>query len=179
MCIRDSFYSINGIKYFFNQVDRINEAIKLAVMGPSSALYLEHLSARKLDFIFSQAERPLEELNTILKNQTIGFVQSKHSLKSVEKEIYTASKINEIVVYDNLPRAYKINQAANILVFTSPLNVGYYAQQYPLSSAEQIFAIGPTTASKIKELSGIEALIPQTPTETALYDIVRNYLSFD
>jgi len=171
------FYSKNGIKFFFESVTTLDPSIKIAVMGPSSASYLAEVTNLEADFIYSQAEYPLCELNDIMVDKRICFVQSIHSLKSVEKEIKTTENISCIEVYSNTPSNKQLENAGDILVFTSPLNVQYYHEQFPITDAQQVFAIGTTTAAKIKELTDLEAAYPAQPTEIELYKLVSEYLS--
>ena len=102
------------------------------------------------------------------KEKTILFVRAQSSIQSVQNLLSNQVEIVDFPVYHNLPISNPVLPNADILVFTSPMNVNTYFDSKPYSPDQKVIAIGATTARALKN-QGIENIIlPETPTEAGL-----------
>ena len=78
-------------------------------------------------------------------------------------------QIKDWVIYDNTP-ATDTTLAADefdVLIFTSPLNVDAFVQQFSIREHQKIIAIGDTTAQRLQHY-GYTACVAHSPDEMAL-----------
>lgn len=75
-------------------------------------------------------------------------------------------------IYDNQPIAEPPFSAADVLVFTSPMNAEAYFSKNILEKKQRVVAIGETTAGALRELGVAEIEIAAEPTEKGLAEAV-------
>lgn len=63
---------------------------------------------------------------------------------------------------------------ADVVIVTSPEHAGVMHALRPLSSFQHCIAMGTSTAQRVQEISGAQAVIPWSSTEMALLDAVFN-----
>lgn len=168
------FYSKNGIKFFFEQVQKspnLRTAIqnkKWAVIGKGTATALRK-QAIQPDFVGTGSPATTaEQFQIISQNQSVLFVQAKISKRSVQKLLDNPLGLKELVVYDNQIKPNYEIPYCDILVFTSPLNVKAYYEKYPINVSQKVITIGNTTAKAVQELGINEVVIANKPTETEM-----------
>ena len=167
------FYSAKAVHFFFKQLNILNlkldKEVRLAVMGKGTAKALDRMP----DFIGSGvpslvAKSFLQKAN----GQRVVFPRAKHSKQSIQKLLEGRLEMLDLVVYDNQIRSIIPILEHDVLVFTSPMNVQAYFQQYKLREYQKIVSIGQTTAKALKE-RGIEVhVIASNASEEALADAV-------
>lgn len=175
------FYSPRGVQYFFEQEAPDTIQSKLGVMGKGTAKALEKVGLIA-DFIGNgQPEEVAQHFADLLKQgDEIDFAQAKRSQNSVAQFLPEGIIKNKRIVYHNFPRTAPPLPLANILVFTSPMNVEAYWNQTNNTpsdeSQKKYLAIGPTTQKAIQSMLGKRVPYPKTPTERELAQLVLNQI---
>lgn len=163
------FYSKNGVKFFFEQRSPKIQLPQLATIGESTANYLKEQYNLEVNFVGNgQPEQTAEQFLPLAKSRTITFVQATNSKQSVQLLLGQQITSNSLVVYQNAPKIHVQNPEADILVFTSPMNVESYFQQFEYSTNLSIITIGKTTAKALEKIGIQEYCIADATNETAL-----------
>jgi len=163
------FYSKSGIKYYLSQLDTLDTLAPIAVIGKASADFLK--ANYNLEAQFVGTGHPKEtaaEFLLVAKNQKVVFVQAKNSKQSVQKILGEQVNAIDLLVYDNCAKTDFEIPKANILVFTSPLNVHAYFSKYAYQQEQTIISIGQTTAHALKSHGIDQITIAKEPSEKAL-----------
>ena len=168
------FYSKNGVKYFFENIENqpFNN-IKIATIGESTAEYLSRNFQIKADFIGTG--EPLQTAKAFVQiaaNQTILFPRAKHSKQSIQKQLGNTIIAKDLIVYENQPIINFDEIEADILVFTSPMNAMSYFNQMVLKPNQRIISIGNTTAKALELLGFDDVLVAKSPSEKGLVEAV-------
>jgi uroporphyrinogen-III synthase len=168
------FYSKNGVKYFFENIDNqwvINK--KIGTIGASTSDFLMQNFGLKADFVGTG--EPLQTAKNFLQiaaNQTVIFPRAKQSKQSIQQELGNAIIAKDLVVYENQPLSDFDAIEADILVFTSPMNVEAYFNKMVLKPNQKIVSIGNTTAKALESLDIEGFFIAETPSEKGLVKAV-------
>ena len=172
------FYSKNGVKFFFEQVQKSPSfqkdigGKKWAAMGKGTATAFVKYGINP-DFIGDgKPSSTAEQFQAVAANQTVLFIQAKTSKKSIQKLLNKQTTIKELVVYDNQIKSDFELPYFDVLVFTSPLNAQAYFEKYPLQKPQSIIAIGNTTAKALLKLGVKKVSIAAKPTEKEMAKIV-------
>jgi len=161
------FYSSMGVEMFFRQ-KQPRPGQKLACLGGGAVRGLEKYGFFP-DFIGNgEPFVTAEEFRKILQQESVLFVQARHSRASVASILGTDVAHQAIVVYDNQPLKSFELAPADYLIFTSPLNFKAYLQRYELQPEQRIIGIGNTTAVTFSEANVKEYRIAHQPNEAAL-----------
>ena len=166
------FYSRKAVKYFIDQIENLPTDINIAAYGKGTA---EALSSLKItaDFIGSGVGvSTLTEFLKIAKHQSVLFPQARHSRRTIEKLAKTQLNSFPLVVYDNVAKTDIVASLANFLVFTSPLNVQAYFDQFTLAKNQKIIVIGETTGNALNPYGIEDFLVAETPSEEGLAEMV-------
>jgi len=152
------FYSRKAVHFFINQIDRLPHLIKIAAYGSGTAAALSKENVT-VDFIGSGSGKDTSlSFLAIAKNKSVLFPQARHSRRTIEHLAGNQIDAFPLVVYDNRKREDILEQQAGILVFTSPLNVMAYFENYTLNEQQRVVVIGSATAGAVRAF-GIEELV--------------------
>lgn len=171
------FYSKNGVKFFFdnlNQVD-LNQIInkKIATIGEGTARFLIQKYQRKPDFVGTG--EPLQTARAfaqIAAKKRVLFPRAKQSKQSIQKQLGNTIIQQDLVVYANQPIDFFESKNANILVFTSPMNVNAYFHFVDYKPGQKVVAIGNTTATALQNMGIEKIIIAKNPNEIGLVKAV-------
>ncbi len=165
------FYSKNGVKFFFEQVQKESDFQKeipfrkWGVMGKGTAAALEKYGVHP-DFIGTgNPTSTAQQFQALYPNSSVLFVQAKTSKKSVQLLLGQQIQSKELIVYDNQIKSNFELPYCKILVFTSPLNAKAYYEKHPIDKAQSVIAIGKTTAKALTALGIKKVVIADKPTE--------------
>lgn len=168
------FYSRNGIKFFgesggFNTTN----AAKIATIGQSTATYLTEKYPLKATFVGTGHPKTTASLFLeVARQQSVLFPRARHSRQSVQQLVSRDVKVYDLVVYNNQKVYLKNLPIADILVFTSPLNVEAYFDTLVRLSHQKIIAIGQTTSRKLETLGIKDFIVAKYPSEKGLVEAV-------
>jgi len=172
------FYSKNGIKYFFEQQPKLTQLPLIGVIGSASARYLDQRYGIKADFIGTGApETTAEQFLAVAQTKNIVFVQAQNSKQSIQKLLGEAVLSQNLIVYNNYPKRDFEIATADILVFTSPMNVTAYFSRYVLQPFQQIVSIGKTTAAALEQQGMTNYFIAASPNEKGLATTCLNLIN--
>lgn len=165
------FYSKSGIKYCLSQLDTLDDLTPIAVIGQASADFLKANYNIEAQFVGTgHPEKTAAQFSLVAKGQKVVFVQAKNSKQSVQNILGKQVIPIDLLVYDNCAKTDFEVPKANVLVFTSPLNVEAYFSKYTYQQEQTIISIGQTTARALKEHGVDEIIIAKEPNEKALAD---------
>ena len=171
------FYSKNGIRFFFNQLDSSDLSLlsnkKIATIGQGTAQYLTQHYQRQPDFVGNG--EPLETARAfaqIAAGKRVIFPRAKSSQQSIQKQLSTVVNAVDVIVYDNTPKTDFTLPEVDIVVFTSPINARVYFSKYDTASARKVVAIGHTTARELQKIGLNNVVIAKNPSEQGLADAV-------
>jgi uroporphyrinogen-III synthase len=173
------FYSKTAVPFFFEQVQhqQLSVHAKLAALGVGTAKAIVS-AGYQLHFIGTGEPETSAQL---FVNQAIGssvlFPRAKHSRRSVQELLAGRIAVEDLIVYDNVPREDFILPLCDWLVFTSPLNAETYFQRYTLQAKQKIMAIGATTAGALRKLNLSNMHIASAPSEAAMCDLILETVS--
>lgn len=170
------FYSSKGVDFFLGQLRKIETGVKLATMGNATAHTLRGYGY-KVDFVGSgNPSQTSEDFRKQVARQSVLFIQAQESRRSVEKLLRGQIQTKSLVAYKNTPRKIFKNPNADILVFTSPMNVQSYCSLYKLEARQKVVGIGKTTAKELDKYQITDYKIAEKASEKGLLDCVRDIL---
>ena len=169
------FYSPNGIRIFFSQIPYSREK-KYGVMGSGSADIFERVTGSAADFTGNGPRNSIaEEFAGILGDHSLLIARARRSVNFLKDHLLGNTRVEEIEVYENSIRDELDVPRADYVVLTSPMNAEAYFSIHEYRG-EPVFAIGKTTAGKVKEITGVMPEYCENPGMEALYDMVKAYL---
>lgn len=166
------FSSRKGVRFFFNQLKKKpSDKIKFACLGQGTASeYKKHMK-RELDFI-GTGNRINEIADAFFEKASkskVLFPIAQNSLRSIQKSL-EGKKIEtvDLPVYKSSMKARFSDPAADVLVFTSPLNAKSYYERVPQDNDQRIVAIGKSTALQLEALGLKKVRVAFAPDEMSL-----------
>jgi uroporphyrinogen-III synthase len=163
------FYSKNGVRFFLEKVDLAYfKNVKIGTIGEGTAAFLE---SKNLTVAFTGNGNPEEtarQFSRVASGSKVLFARAKNSKKSVQTNLNDAIEIQDLIVYENLPKSNVAIRDFDVLVFTSPMNVETYFENKKLIDNQQVIAIGATTATALQNLNIHDFIISKEPSESAL-----------
>ncbi len=176
------FSSKNAVRFFFQNIE--NQKIDLpkskwAALGQATAKVLAEYVG-KVDLVGTGEPKGtavgFREANPGPSPPGVGlrilFPAARRSRQSVMSLLAPDFHCIHFEIYDNQPIAEPPFSAADVLVFTSPMNAEAYFSKHILGKKQRVVAIGATTAGALGEL-GITAIeIAAEPTEKGLAEAV-------
>lgn len=161
------FSSKNAVAFFF--ASPASPAPPLwAALGPATAAALAE-RVQRVDFIGDgDPVRSAEAFLLLAAGQTVLFPAAKHSMESVPQQLGTRIRSLLLPVYGNYPVENPEPRAADVLVFTSPMNAKAYFQANTLRQGQRLVAIGDSTARALAGLGYPNVTVATAPDEAAL-----------
>jgi uroporphyrinogen-III synthase len=166
------FYSKRAVQHFFDQKVGVEVSkYAIAAIGPGTAAAVEQFGHSPSFVGNGVPEEVAEAFFSLAKGQRVLFPQARHSRQSIEQLLAGQIDAHSLVVYDNEPVAEVQPSQAQVLVFTSPLNVEAYCSQHNLLEGQYAVAIGQPTAEALGRFA-IQAHIAPSPSEEGLVEAV-------
>lgn len=163
------FYSAMGVEMFLQQKQPL-PGQKLACLGSGAVRNLEKYGFLP-DFAGNgDPKATAAEFRKIIQQESVVFVQARHSRASVAKMLGTEVVHQSLVVYDNQPLTSFKLAPADYLIFTSPLNFKAYFQRYSIQPTQRIIGIGSTTAVTFSSANVKQYRIAHQPSEASLLE---------
>ncbi len=178
------FYSKTGVEFFFSQLASLGLAAEslppCGALGEGTARILRKYT-QDIDFIGDgNAQTAAEYLLSKRKSQRIGFVRARNSVQSVQALLSADINCKDLIVYDNIVDCSFVAPQAQMLVFTSPMNVEAYFEaqkrQKSTQMADFVVVIGHTTEKRLLDFyDGNYAVSAQT-AENALWEELKKFV---
>jgi uroporphyrinogen-III synthase len=170
------FYSSNGVKHFFDSQE-YSTYNQYAVIGPATANVFYSLTGHSPKYTGNGIPKDVaDNFITYEAGKSILFVKAQNSMDSVQRLLEKEMDTYELIAYRNKIRNDINLMTCKYLVFTSPLNVQAYFNNYPYNG-QKLYAIGQSTASKINSITGVMPRIADMPSEYELYQLVKEDLN--
>jgi len=171
------FYSKRAVRYFFEQLPSSSEeGIKAAAIGPGTAGHLRQYGVEPRFVGNGDPEETAYAFVREAEGQRVLFPQARRSRQSVQQALGQRIQAQPLVVYDNRPLRDVPLSRAQVLVFTSPLNVEAYFCQHQLLAGQQTVVNGQPTAEALGALD-VAPKIAAAPDEEALAKAVLKLAS--
>ncbi|MFN3940672.1 MAG: hydroxymethylbilane synthase, partial [Chitinophagales bacterium] len=117
------FSSANTVEFFFAQIKNMPPDLKIAAIGESTAHAIRRCGY-SVDFTGTDApQKVLDTFKNYAQQQRVLLPQAVNARKETAEIISTYAMAIPLQVYRNTPKANVAQSDADILVFTSPLNV--------------------------------------------------------
>lgn len=166
------FYSKNGIKYFFEQIEP-DEQMYYATMGQPSSDFLLSEYGIKANFVGrGEPSSIAADFVHKAKHKRVLFPCAKNSRHTIQRLLDGQIKATNLTVYDNRKKTNIPAREESVLVFTSPLNAEAYFEQHVLKKHQSLIAIGHTTGRALEQLGYHKYNIAREPSEVALAEAV-------
>lgn len=172
------FYSKNGVRSAFANPKFLEfcMSVSIAVYGEMTADCMIQEYDLTPHFIGDGSrENTLDKYLLSHPKHTL-FVQGSRSLKALQSDTNFQLPYSELITYQSLKRNHLLHTPKDILVFTSPLNVEYYADQYEILPSQSVWAIGETTAHALSLVTDIHINIASKPSEKVLAEEIAKSL---
>jgi len=171
------FTSQNAVRFFFETVENQKIAIpesKWAALGEVTARVLAKYAGR-VDFTGTgdpATTAAAFRKQFLSKGNAILFPAARHARLSLQSMLEPDFICIRLEVYDNRPVTDPPFSAAEVLVFTSPLNAETYFSKHTILTFQRVIAIGRTTAGVLKALGITGVCVAAAPSEQALAEAV-------
>lgn len=169
------FASANAVSFFFERLRAMHwplPAPSIAALGPATASAIEKYGLRT-DFCGTgDPDETASAFAAEASGQKVLFPAASHSRQSVLGLLSGLVDGLHWAVYDNRPMASPPLVAADVLVFTSPMNVVNYLEHHALMPGQRVVAIGNTTAGTLREKGIASITVAGSPDEKALAEAV-------
>jgi len=175
------FYSKNGVKHSLANAEFYDfcKTVSVGVYGQMTADYIQEYYKVTPDFIGDGSR--LSTLDNYLRlepHHTL-FVQGDRSLKALQSDPKLVSAYSEVIAYRSLEHQHQpgdFSSPPDIIVFTSPLNVEYYLNQYDLRPTQTLWVIGETTGSALRQMTSHPFNIASRPSESVIAEEIARSL---
>lgn len=169
------FYSRKAVSFFAKQLTNIPQKVKYAAMGQGTA---EEMNRYHFPIHFVGAGEGSRTSKAFFKKanqQSVLFPQAKNSRQTIQELLDGQLEMHSLIVYDNqiIDNIPLID--ANILIFTSPMNVQAYFSTHSLLDHQQVIAIGSTTAEALRSFDIEDVKVARVPSEEGLAEAVKEY----
>src|SRR3546814_4914259 len=167
------FSSRNAIDYFFKLNPLIPKKTQIAVMGRGSERELRE-NGREPQLVGHSADtaRVAMEFSREADGKTVLFPAAKDSLRAIRRGLVSDIKFIDLPIYETVPNEDANASGADVLIFTSPSNVEAYLGPYLIDANQKVIAIGKSTGKKLEEYGITNYLVPFSPDEVGLAEIV-------
>lgn len=167
------FTSRNGVRYFVNGGGDLSAA-RCDAIGSGTADELRKHGA-DVGFIGDGPDTPTiaAEYAARFSTQNVLFPCAETGLRTVQRAMPAESAI-DLPVYRMRPVQDVAIPDADVVIVTSPEHAGALHTLKALETFAHRIAMGTSTAHRIRELSGADAIIPWASNEMALLDAVFN-----
>lgn len=163
------FYSRKAVEFFLSQIKKIPPDVKIAAYGTGTA---EALVKYHITPDFTGTGEGKSTLTAFLKvagrQPSVLFPQARQSRRTIEKLAGDKLVNFPLIVYDNLVKRSIKASLATFLVFTSPLNVQAYFNQFTVAKNQKVIVIGETTGAALKAYAVTNFVVAKAPSEEGL-----------
>lgn len=176
------FTSRNAVRFFFDNAPKrpdgnmdILPYTRWAAIGPATAKALSPFVGT-VDFTGTGDPATTAAAFRInyghLKRKTVLFPAARNIRQSLIALLSDDFTCVHLEIYDNRPVTDPPFSAADVLVFTSPMNARAYFSRHTLLQNQRVVAIGRSTEATLTELGLPEIHTAAEPTESGLAEAV-------
>ena len=165
------FSSKNGVIHFFEQINSLPEKIKIAAIGAETAKMVQRYGY-KVDFI-GEGENAIisDAFIALAEGEKILFPGAQNRQPDIQEIISKYCRTTALSVYNN--NAFSTQKIeADILVFTSSLNVEGYLMQNFINSNHTVIAIGSNTKKYLLERGFANVITPPQKSLLSIAELI-------
>ncbi|MCP9235589.1 uroporphyrinogen-III synthase [Lewinella sp. JB7] len=164
------FYSSRAVRF----AGAIPSEVRVAAIGGSTAATLLE-SCGRVDFCGNgHPEQVAEDFLAVGEGARVFFPRARQSRLSIQRVLDGRITVLDAVCYDNRPSPPEAPVAADIYIFTSPLNVAAYLDHYSLPVGARVLAIGPSTGAELRR-RGVDCAWPAVASEAGLVGMLGEH----
>lgn len=173
------FSSQNGVRYFFEQAERVagwsperRQSVRWAALGAATAHRLRQ-EVGQVHFVGTG--EPLSTAAAFAeggRGSVVLFAAAQQSEGSLMEALRAYVTCLHLPVYANSPLPEVPAIFDDVLAFSSPMNAQAYLTRHALLPAQRVVAIGSTTAAALARLGIRVDAVAAQPTEAALAEAV-------
>lgn len=153
------FTSKNGVRFFFEQEKQIPPHIKIGAIGQETAQQIE-MAGFPVHFMGNgDVTDTSRQFSTVATGKRVVFAGAQNARAEIRNAVKQYAMVEEWIVYSNNPHP-QTAPVADIIAFTSPMQVDGYLEANHLSANHVIVAIGETTAQHVREKTGHNVHVP-------------------
>jgi hydroxymethylbilane synthase len=167
------FASGNAVEHFFTQGPELKAKVKFGVIGKSTEMVLKKHN-RNAAFVGSINDTKAvgKKFAKTVGEETVLFPQAKGGLRTIQQQFADGSKLTDLVVYETVKKENAVIPESEILVFTSPSNVGSFFEKGKIKAGQKVIAIGESTEKKLRTLGIENCTLPASFDEVGLAEAV-------
>jgi len=167
------FYSQKSIAHFFSKFPYDSKST-YGVMGSGSQATFVRLTGQDPDIIGADSNTALAStINKKWAGKNVFFPIASQSLQSLD-QLLTVDHFS-VIVYNNQPKENIKLPICDLYLLTSPMNARSFLSKNNFGNAT-VYAIGATTASEIKRITGQTVLYCKQPSIENLYQLTLTKL---
>jgi uroporphyrinogen-III synthase len=173
------FYSKNGVKHFVGQLDsaQINHFrnCKLGAIGNKTAAMVEKCFDKSCDFVVNPDQTNVDDFIFMIGTDKCLFPRASNSKESIEK-VLPEGQVEALVVYNNIiDDCAVIDREADLVIFTSPMNVDAYLLHSSINFNQKLISIGHTTHNYLESI-GFKSQKAYDPSEEGITSLLKDIL---
>lgn len=169
------FSSRNGVRAFFNQIDKHQISnISFGVLGGATLNELRNYGCHA-DFVGkgNDTNQIGKDFAQFLGTQSVTYCTNNLTIETVSKFVPKEQK-NNVLVYETLLQPNSLIEKPDTLIFTSPSNFHAFIQENELLNTDVVIAMGKSTKKVILEHQPtIKVLIPDQFTEESILQLLK------
>ncbi len=167
------FSSPRAAMHFMVQLPELADNVRIAAMGAGTARKLRQYQA-PVHFIGESGDTKAvaAAFAEVAKSGKVLFPKAQDSLRSIQKAMPSVLECMDMDVYRSIPIDELQVPVCDVMIFTSPRNVEVYFSKYKLKN-ERVIAIGPTTAEKLRSFGVENIVLPASPNEWSLAEVIK------
>lgn len=158
---------------FFTAQEKISATQEIACIGAGTKNHVES-KGLAVSFYGIDSSHPIKVAETFkswLGSKTVLFPVSNISNRTVQS-VLSKNQCTEVVVYNTVPRNFKMSAHPDILIFSSPSNAAAYLKQNSIHPNQKVACFG-TTTQQFLIAKNIESTILTSPDENGVLNLLR------
>ncbi|MBC8172584.1 MAG: uroporphyrinogen-III synthase, partial [Chitinophagales bacterium] len=163
------FTSRNGVKYFFEQIKKLPEHIRIAAIGTETAIAVKNYGY--LPHFIGNADTT-DKFSFIARDQTVLFPQALYARESLTQSIEQYAEVIKMPVYENTALKNISLPQYDYVVFTSPMNADAYLSANNIKETQRIIAIGTTTKNHLMQKGFEKIYVPPLTNLMSVADLI-------
>ncbi|EAH7984854.1 uroporphyrinogen-III synthase [Campylobacter upsaliensis] len=167
--------SKNAVKALERAKIKLNFTLQIYAVGEKTAKEAKKLGFTKIKIpSLAYGKTLFDEFKDELKGQKCLYLRGKNIASKLNEDLQNYGvKLKEVIVYENVFKAYKIElKQPAIFILTSPHSVLNFLKFYKAHPKDHFIAIGQSTA---KNLKGLQFSLAKEATIKACVDLARLY----
>jgi len=178
LSINVAFTSANAVTAVFDQIGATKLKWQIYCIGHSTKAAIEkYVDTSMIAGVADNAAALADEIiRTATAMEMIFFCGNSRRDVLIEKLQAEDIRVAEIVVYNTIETQNTINTKYDGILFFSPSGVNSFFNANSIDTTNTLFAIGNTTSDALKERTGNNIIVSNTPSKDSMIDdVIHHY----